>query len=95
MYIMYSTPWSEGEVVAHTSDKSFAVGMDHSTGSIVRVNTLQELLEIQDLVLSTTSNVDLAIRRDSAWYGREASDLVEFEKYKNMWLEEYSYESQN
>ncbi len=94
MYIVYLTPWSEGEVVAHISDKSFTVGVDHTTGSSLKVNSIQELLQTQDLYLTTTSNMSVAVRRDTAWYPRDPSDPVEYEKFQALWKQEWSYEPQ-
>lgn len=42
-FIAYITLWSEGVVVAHQSDKRFAIGYDAITGNVVYCNSLQEL----------------------------------------------------
>ena len=44
-FIAYITLWSEGVVVAHQSDKRFAIGYDAVTGNIVYANSYQELLQ--------------------------------------------------
>lgn len=91
-YLIYVTPWSEGEVVAHISDKSFAVGTDHTCGGLVKVNSLKELLAIDGLSLRTEEDMQTAITADSAWYPRDPSDVEEYKTYTQMWKDTYMYE---
>lgn len=91
MYISYTTPWSEGTVVAHLSDKSFAIGVDQTTGNMVRVNSIEELLDHDGIELTTHSNILQAIVLDTAWYPRDPVDPVEFEKYSELWKLEFQY----
>jgi len=44
-FIAYTTIWSEGVVVAHESDKRFAIGHDAVTGHIVYANSYKELTQ--------------------------------------------------
>ncbi len=44
-FIAYTTIWSEGVVVAHESDRRFAIGYNAVTGHIVYANSYKELLQ--------------------------------------------------
>lgn len=44
-FIAYTTLWSEGVVVAHQSDRRFAIGYNAITGNITYANSYQELLQ--------------------------------------------------
>lgn len=44
-FIAYITLWSEGVVVAHQSDRRFAIGYDAVTGHIVYANSYKELTQ--------------------------------------------------
>lgn len=44
-FIAYTTQWSEGVVVAHETDKRFAIGYNAITGNIAYANSYKELLQ--------------------------------------------------
>lgn len=71
MYIVYTTIWSEGEVVAHTTDKRFAIGYNAVTGNIQYANSLQELYQIPSFnLIVETDNEEDARKLDTAMYPR-------------------------
>ena len=79
-YLVYSTPWSEGEVVASVHDSEFAIGCDQTTGETIYWS-LEKLLKIEGLELRTESDIVTAARSDGAWYTRKPTDRTEYNRY--------------
>ncbi len=82
-YIIYTTPWTEGEVVACVTDEAFPIGVDHTTNEVLYAD-LDELMTVEGLVLRTESDIVTAARCDTACYGRMYSDLEEYEHYLRL-----------
>ena len=68
-YIVYTTVWSEGEVVAHTSDELFPVGYD-PYGDLYYTD-YQTLIKYPSYrKLAEFDNHDYAIQFDTSYYPR-------------------------
>lgn len=70
-YILYSTLWSEGEVLANTSDSHFAIGVDFLNSNIVYVKGLEELVKVKGLHIIGLYDTEQEVKhRDTACYPR-------------------------
>jgi hypothetical protein len=78
--MIYTTPWSEGEVVASVHDSKFAIGCDQCTGGVI-YRLLENLMKIEGLNLKLVSDVFIAARCDSARYPRMHTDEEESALY--------------
>ncbi len=72
-FFVYETIWSEGSVVAHTDDKLFALGCDHTTGNIIYV-THSELIQTESYRKMIEFDDPFYIKKfDTALYPRKQS----------------------
>lgn len=70
-FIAYTTIWSEGVVVAHESDKRFAIGHNAVTGNIVYANSLAELKQTHSFELLEEFEDEGRVKElDTAFYPR-------------------------
>lgn len=78
MYLIYTTPNSEGTVVAHSTDSKFAIGYNPLTGDIVYVDTIKE---IPCTSMDMTSDINKAAQSDTALYMRSYTNKEEYDKF--------------
>lgn len=83
MYIAYTTMWSEGVVVAHHTDKGFAIGSDPYSGEILYKPSLLDF-EHDVVTIIEDDKVSDAVELDSALYSRKFIDNEEGKKYREM-----------
>jgi hypothetical protein len=70
-YLAYTTPWSEGVVVARLSDKRFAIGYEPITGFIGYVESLAALLNTNGFdLIAIVDSLSEAQSLNSALYER-------------------------
>ena len=53
-YMIYTTPWSEGEVVASVHDSKFAIGCDQCTGGVI-YRLLENLMKNKSSMIKSLS----------------------------------------
>jgi hypothetical protein len=88
-YIAYYTPWSEGTVVVHTTDRKFAMGVDPAAGNVIYGEHLPSILEDSVIVLETT-DMHEAVIKDSTGYPRYPIDYEEGALYNELLKKEWS-----
>ena len=77
-YFSYTTPWSEGVVVARNDDTQFAVGYDPISGGVMYSKKLSEFAEVIDVFISMKE----AVEKDTAFYQRYPFDPEEGAEYQ-------------
>ena len=88
-YMIYTTPWSEGEVVASVHDSKFPIGCDQCTGNVIYYS-LEDLMKVEGLTLKIVPDVFIAARCDSSRYPRMHTDDEESALY-SMALKEADF----
>jgi hypothetical protein len=81
IYLVYTTPWTEGEVVASVHDSSFAIGFDVCSGEVL-YGSLEKLMRTLGLNLRTQPDMYIAARCDYARYRRMYTDQEEHDMYQ-------------
>ena len=81
-YFAYQTTWTEGSVVAATTDKSFAIGVDNIVG-LHHVYSLEELFKTPSLyIFFMTEDKFEAASLDTALYYRSPENPDEGHEYQ-------------